>query len=325
MKTKITHLQKILKLTETGWMDPYTVSGLKNLQLSFGIYPSGVLDDSTITRIKNRLGIDMSKYPDNDNTSDNDNKPKDTHKMNEDIKIPNITTDLREVKNHKIIDYKLRAGEYIHQKTKKNMLFIHHTAGNSNPYACIDDWNRDSRGQIGTHFVIGGINGSNGNTQHDGVILRAIDDDYYAYHLGNDKGKYLPPVMTTSSISIELCNFGYLTERNGKFYTYVNSTIDSRYVVKLDKPFRGYTYWHDYSDKQLDALAYLIKYSRDKHGINIFKGIINDIKSGKNLHDTLNTIINISTVDGMWSHTNVRTEKTDIYPNPKLIKLFKNL
>lgn len=315
--TKIQELQKFLKLELTNILDPITISALKNLQLSFGIYPSGIIDDTTINRMKTRYGIDLDKFSDIIEPIENITHP---IKKEPIMDIPNITTDLSE-KDKKIIDYPLKSGQYINSINTKKMVFLHHTAGNANPYACIDDWNRDSRGEIGTHFVIGGINTSG----HDGLILRAINEKNHAYHLGNDAGKPLPSIMTTSSISIELCNFGWLTLKNGKYYTYVNSTIDSKYVVKLDKPFRGYEYWHDYSDKQIESLKYLLNYIKNIHKIDIKLGLPALVKTGKTLHDSLNNIIPNTTTTGVWSHTNVRNEKSDLYPNPKLIKLFKEI
>ena len=59
------------------------------------------------------------------------------------------TTDNSENDNGKWISghrHFLPEGEYKSGITKKEYCFIHHTNGWQNPYNCIDNWGRDSRG-----------------------------------------------------------------------------------------------------------------------------------------------------------------------------------
>ena len=65
------------------------------------------------------------------------------------------STDLQE-SDAWIEEYHLPMGEYVNNITDKEYIFIHHTAGWNNPYKCIDQWSRDSRGRIATQYVIGG-------------------------------------------------------------------------------------------------------------------------------------------------------------------------
>lgn len=319
MNPRIKELQHLLSIELTGFLDELTKSALKNLQLRYGLFPSGVLDEPTIERIKNRHSIDLKSIPENDKSDISTNYIKE-----EDIVIPNISSDLSElVTSSNIKEYKLSSGQFINSSTKKNLIFIHHTAGNADPYGVIKDWNTDSRGAIGTHYVIGGPNAKTGDSKFDGEIVRAIDDNYYAYHLGGS----LPSKLTTESIGIEICNFGYLTEKNGKFYTYVNTEVHPSQVVKLDKPFRGYTAWHKYSDKQIDALINLLKMLAKKHNIDIKKGLAAEFKA-KDAFTALGLnqmLMSGSNYVGVWSHTNVRSDKFDIYPYKPLIDKLKNL
>ena len=48
--------------------------------------------------------------------------------------------------------------QYLVGSGKKEWIFLHHTAGWDNPFGTIDGWNRDTRGQIATEFVLGGEN-----------------------------------------------------------------------------------------------------------------------------------------------------------------------
>jgi N-acetyl-anhydromuramyl-L-alanine amidase AmpD len=42
-------------------------------------------------------------------------------------------------------------------------------------------------------------------------------------------------------------------------------------VYKLDKPFRGFLYYHEYTDKQIESLKKLILAIANKYSINVKK------------------------------------------------------
>ena len=148
-----------------------------------------------------------------------------------------------------IEQYPLPEGEYVKQETAKKWIFIHHTAGRHNPYKVIDQWGRDQRGRIGTHYVIGGLPASGADeTKYDGRILQAFKDQYWGYHLGKTKSA----AMHRGSISIELCSAGRLTERDGKYYTWYNAEVDPSQVCILQHAYKGQQYFHRYSNKQID-------------------------------------------------------------------------
>ena len=60
--------------------------------------------------------------------------------------------------------------------------------------------------------------------------------------------------MHTHSVGIELNNFGYI--KNGK--TYAGQTASSNQIVELDKEFKGYKFWHRYSNLQIKSLEKLL-------------------------------------------------------------------
>ena len=84
-------------------------------------------------------------------------------------------------------------------------MFLHHTAGGSNPYACIDQWGRDRRGRVATEFVLGGQNYRTGDDEYDGVMVQAFPEDGYGWHLGQTGSGY----MNRHSIGLEICSIGY--------------------------------------------------------------------------------------------------------------------
>ena len=95
------------------------------------------------------------------------------------------STDLQE-SDAWIEEYHLPMKEYVNDTTNKEYIFIHHTAGWNNPYKCIDQWARDSRGRIATQYVIGGPHPKTKDAKYDGVVLEAFESKYWAYHLGKN-------------------------------------------------------------------------------------------------------------------------------------------
>ena len=207
-------------------------------------------------------------------------------------------------------------------KIEPKNLFIHHTAGWDNPYNTISHWNRDTRGRVATQYVIGGLN-TKGNTKHDGVVVQCFPDNYIGWHLGKVGGfnasKY--------SVGIELNNFGYLTKKNGKFYTYVNTEVPEDQVYDLGYEFKNRQYWHKYSDAQIESLRLLILHIKDIYPtIDITKGLIEELaKKTPSEAFAFNLDAYNAKKFGMWTHTNVRKGKTDCFPQPELISMLKSL
>jgi hypothetical protein len=201
-------------------------------------------------------------------------------------------------------------------------LFYHHTAGWHNPYNVITSWNNDTRGRIATEFVIGGPSALGNDNQHDGKIVKCIPDGWWAYHLGNVGSSH----MTKNSIGIEVCNFGYLTEKNGEFYTYTNQKVAKDQVEDLGYKWRGHQYWHKYSDAQIESLYNLTKFIEERNGINIHVGLqewINDPR----IEDpfAFNQNAYRGQIKGLLTHANVRSDKTDMFPQKNLIEMIKSL
>jgi hypothetical protein len=220
--------------------------------------------------------------------------------------------------------YHLPEGEYIKQHTSKKYIFIHHTAGRHNPYKTIDNWARDQRGRVGTNYVIGGLpanvdlnNLTAAHTKYDGRILQAIDDKYWGYHLGKNGSSF----MTSHSLSIELNSAGGLTKVGDKYYTWFKQEVHPSQVVELDQPFRGYKYFHRYSDEQLMSLEALLYHLAEKHDINIQDGMY---KMGPTERYEFNESAWKGGITGILSHTNVRKDKSDVFPQPELDRLINS-
>jgi len=243
------------------------------------------------------------------------------------------TTDITENNEILIKEKLLPKGQFLPGPTKKEWLFLHHTAGWHNPYNTIDAWANDNRGQVATEFVLGGPSIRGNDEKFDGEVVKCIPDGGYGWHLGTGNN-----IMHRNSIGIEVCNFGQLTKggysKNGvwiklnpdKFYTYVGTEAHPSQIVELRQEFRGFKYWHKYSDNQIVSLKELILYIGNKHSIDVREGLIKLIKKDGEFKafDRMDVAM-CERTKGMWSHTNVMRGKVDMFPQPELVDMLLGL
>ena len=213
--------------------------------------------------------------------------------------------------------YFLPKGEYKEGPTKKDYLFLHHTAGWNNPYATVDGWAKDDRGTIATEFVLGGRSVKGNDDRYDGELVQCLPEGGYGWHLGKNGSQY----MHTHSVAIEVCNFSYAV--NGK--TYVETPITQEQLVTLPEPFRGHKQWHAYSDKQIETLRLFILWIADRDSIEVRDGLVAEIKKqGAKAFEFNDDAFN-GKIRGMWTHSNTRKDKFDLSPQPNLIDMLLNL
>ena len=127
--------------------------------------------------------------------------------------------------------------------------------------------------------------------------------------------------MHTNSVGIETCNFGPI--KDGK--TYTGQKANENQIVTLDKEFRGHKTWHRYSDQQILKLKELILFIANRDNIDIHKGLIEEIrKRGVGGFD-FNADAYNGKIKGMWTHTNTRKDKSDMFPQQELIDMLLSL
>lgn len=216
--------------------------------------------------------------------------------------------------------YFLPRGEYIDKGTPINneYAFFHHTAGWDNPYAVIDQWGRDSRGEVATEFVLGGQRITHESSKYDGTMLQAFPDGCQGWHLGRTGSYY----MNTHSVALEMCSFGWL--KDGK--TYVGTNANPNQICTLDKPFRGFTQWHKYSDAQIEGLRKWILFVAERDNIDVNVGIIQWLKEkGPEFAFKFHQDAYEGKVKGLMTHTNVRKDKWDNFPQPELCDMLMDI
>lgn len=206
------------------------------------------------------------------------------------------------------------SSQYISEEHPKKQIYLHHTAGSPNGVGTFGWWSSNTE-KVATCVAISGI----GKGCVDGQIVQGFSSKFWAYHLGLQRSVFssrkIPyQQLDKISIGIEICNWGNLREANGKFYNYVGREMDNG-IIKLDKPYKGFQYFHDYTDAQIESVRQLLLLWNKRYGIPLdYCEDIWDI-----------TPRALRGEAGVYTHNSVRRDKIDIYPHPRMIEMLKSL
>jgi hypothetical protein len=177
-------------------------------------------------------------------------------------------------------------------------------------------WARDNRGNVATEYILGGQAVDGKSAKFDGEMVQCFPDGGYGWHTGTGNS-----VMHRNSVGIEVCCMGQIV--NGR--TYVNTVADPSQIIELAKPFRGFKFWHNYSDAQITALKNWILFVANKYSIDPRIGLVEYVRAkGADGFDVLD-LARAEKTPGMYSHTNVIRGKVDMYPHPDLIDMLLSL
>lgn len=281
---KVRYIQLMLNIKQDGLFGEQTDTAVKEFQISNNLIPDGIVGIKTLDALESL-----------------------------DSQSNQIINNIPYIKNH------LPYGEYSKYTTSKDYLFLHHTAGWNDPYRTIKDWGRDSRGMVGTEFVIGGMKVNSRNTfdETDGLILQAFPTGHFAWHLGKNGCKD----MHTNSVGIELNSFGYLKDG----LTYTGARAVSSQVCKLNESFKGYKNWHRYSDKQIKSLKELCLFIAERDNIDVREGLPNLIRDKGVKAFEFNKDAYNGKIRGLLTHTNTNKGKFDCFPQQELIDMLLSL
>lgn len=201
--------------------------------------------------------------------------------------------------------YQLEPAQYLKQSTPKDKIFIHFTAGGPSAGNVIKYWGSDET-RVATAFVIGG---------ETGQIHECFNPDFWSFHLGV---KGTNGALDKTSVGIEICAWGPLTKKGDKYFTYVNTEVPDDQVYELATPFRGFKYFHKVSDEQFKQLELLVDFLITEYNVPVQKSFdVNWFEFNQELID--------KKTPGLWTHTNVRKDKSDMYPDQRLIDMLNRL
>jgi N-acetyl-anhydromuramyl-L-alanine amidase AmpD len=202
----------------------------------------------------------------------------------------------------KILQVKFPETQYYKEEHPKKQVVIHHTVSGSNPTNVINAWITNTE-RVATAFVIGG----------DGTIAQAFSSKHWAHHLGLKKPNNT--LLNQQSVGIEVCNWGGITEKDGKFYTAYNKEISKDLIIDYGKPWRGYRYFHKYTAVQIESLRQLLVYLCDTYKIS------------KEYHLTMWDLNEeaLSGKSGVFTHVSYRADKSDMHPQAELVEMLKGL
>ena len=211
----------------------------------------------------------------------------------------------------------LNSDEYMQEECAKYQIYLHHTAGNASGRATMRNWDSDKRGRIATCVT---ISNTGAKDSPDGEIVQGFSSKYWAYHLGLKQDHFKAfnapyKQLDKYSIGIEICAWGPLTLKDGKFYTYVNTVVPADQVCELEEPFKGHKYYHKYSDAQIESVKNLLLYWNEVYDIPLDYN--EDIWGLTERAFTMEP--------GVYTHNSVRKDKSDVFPQPELIAMLKSL
>jgi len=214
------------------------------------------------------------------------------------------------------VTHSLPSEQYNKQITDKCQIYLHFTAGRPSAVNTIRSWGNNVS-KVSTAFVIDGDTGQ---------IFEAFHPDYWGWHLGvkGTNGK-----LDKCSIGIEICAFGPLKYKNNKYFAWppidpktqqalYNTEVSEENVYKLDTEFRGFKYFYSLSDEQITSLEKLLIYLCKEYNIPVQESFD---KSWFNFKPELK----VNKTPGIWTHVNVRQDKSDLYPDDRIIKMLNGL
>lgn len=191
----------------------------------------------------------------------------------------------------KIIKSHLKNGQYYTARYPKTSIFFHHTVSGS-AKSSLDWWDQTPE-VVGTQYII----------ERDGTIIEAAPPECYLYHLGvPDDDNY----FEKHTINIELVSWGRLT-KNGEVYlnTY-NQRVPKEEVYHLKKPYKEQSFFHRYTQEQIDSSLWLICHLQLNFGIEIKNDLSKLCEYDPNIVK--------EKVPGLYTHGMVRKGKDDIFP-----------
>lgn len=138
--------------------------------------------------------------------------------------------------------------------SKITAIICHYTAGGNSSGAV--SWFQDPASKVSAHYVIG----------KDGQVVQMVALDRAAWHAGTSELAGTAGV-NAFSIGIEIVNWGKLTKKDGKFYTYTGQLYRGSEPVNVNG-----AYWEPFTDEQYKAVIRLTTALIDRYPLEHITG-----------------------------------------------------
>ena len=187
---------------------------------------------------------------------------------------------------------------YNRQSITKTAIVLHHSASPDNAKNMFSIWQNDNWGAVATSIGI----------ERSGKIVRGFDESFWGWHTAGSQ-------FDASFVACEVMNWGWLTEREGKFYNYTGNEVSKEQVEEVN--FRGIKYFHKYSKEQIKSLKYWI----------LLNALRFDIPLQYN-HKDLWELCHDAQMNrrmGIFTHNSFRLDKSDISPQMEMVEMLKSL
>lgn len=214
------------------------------------------------------------------------------------------------------VDFK---GHFFETVFPKRQIIWHHSAGWDNARGMFDWWKNDKVTHVATSIGI----------SDDGKVWRGFDESFWAASIGckidvfQNNGITLQyrngrvinnQALDEASVAVEICNWGSLTEKNGKLYSWADVEIKKEKTIELN--YKGVKYFELYTDAEVKALKYW----------TLLNALRFDIPVDYNYDDFFAVSKKaLSGEKGVFTHNSYRSDKNDVSPQPKLIEMAKSL
>lgn len=210
-------------------------------------------------------------------------------------------------------------GHYFKAEFPKKQIIWHHSAGWDNARGMFDWWKNDKVIHVATAIGI----------TDDGTVWRGFDEKFWGASIGckinvfQNNGITLQyrngrvinnQALDESAVAVEVCNWGSLTEKSGKFYTWTNHELPKEKVIELN--YKGIKYFEIYTDAEIRTLKYWTLLNAMRFDIPLDYSYEQFFTVNKKA---------LSGEKGIYTHNSYRVDKNDVSPQPKLIEMAKTL
>lgn len=210
-------------------------------------------------------------------------------------------------------------GFYFKTVYPKKQIIWHHSAGWDSARGMFDWWKNDKVTHVATSIGI----------SDDGKVWRGFDESYWAASIGttieifNKNGIKLirnagfvvnNTLLDQAAVAVEVCNWGNLTLKGDKYYSWANTEVSKEKVVELN--YKGIKFFESYTDAEIKTLKYW----------TLLNALRFEIPVDYNYDDFFSVSKKaLSGERGVFTHNSYRSDKSDVSPQPKLIDMAKTL